>query len=72
MSSGYLLPVKFMLNLRMLLVLIRLREKSQKYFNTYGQKSFAYRGATVWNSLDHQIKLSPSLSNFKFKLKEEL
>ena len=30
-----------------------------------GQKSFAYRGATVWNSLDHQIKLSPSLSNFK-------
>ena len=37
-----------------------------------GQKSFAYRGATVWNSLDHQIKLSPSLSNFKFKLKEGL
>ena len=37
-----------------------------------GQKSFAYRGATVWNSLDHRIKLSPSLSNFKFKLKEGL
>ena len=37
-----------------------------------GQKSFAYRGATVWNSLDHQIKLSPSLSNFKLKLKEGL
>ena len=37
-----------------------------------GQKSFAYRGAAVWNGLDHQIKLSPSLSNFKLKLKEGL
>ena len=37
-----------------------------------GQKSFAYRGATVWNSLDHQIKLSPSLTNFKLKLKDGL
>ena len=37
-----------------------------------GQKSFAHRGVTVWNSLDHQIKLSPSLTNFKLRLKEGL
>ena len=37
-----------------------------------GQKSFAYQGASVWNGLDHQIILSPSLSNFKLKLKEVL
>ena len=37
-----------------------------------GQKSFAYREATVWNRLDHQIKLSPLLSNFKLKQKEGL
>ena len=36
------------------------------------KKSFADRGATVWNGLDDDIKLSPLLANFKSKLKDRL
>ena len=30
-----------------------------------GQKSFFYRGANLWNSLDRASKLAPSLGAFK-------
>ena len=35
-----------------------------------GQKSFAYRGASLWNSLDLNSKMAPSINAFKSKLKE--
>ena len=34
-----------------------------------GQKSFAYRGASLWNSLDLETKMAPSINAFKSKLK---
>ena len=36
-----------------------------------GQKSFAYRGASLWNSLDFETKMAPSITAFKSKLKEK-
>ena len=36
-----------------------------------GQKSFAYRGASLWNSLDLERKMAPSINAFKSKLKEK-
>ena len=33
-----------------------------------GQKSFAYRGAHLWNSLKSDVKKAPSLSAFKHRL----
>ena len=36
-----------------------------------GQKSFAYRGASLWNSLDLDTKMAPSINAFKSKLKEK-
>ena len=36
-----------------------------------GQKSFAYRGASLWNSLDLETKMAPSINAFKSKLKEK-
>ena len=37
-----------------------------------GQKSFAYRGASLWNSLDLDTKIAPqSINAFKSKLKEK-
>ena len=36
-----------------------------------GQKSFAYRGASLWNSLDLDTKMAPTINAFKFKLKEK-
>ena len=30
-----------------------------------GQKSFSYRGARLWNSLNRETKVSPSLNAFK-------
>ena len=36
-----------------------------------GQKSFAYRGASLWNSLDLYTKMAPSMNAFKSKLKEK-
>ena len=35
-----------------------------------GQNSFAYRGASLWNSLDLETKMAPSINAFKSKLKE--
>ena len=33
------------------------------------QKAFSFRGAKVWNELKHEVKLAPSLSTFKCRLK---
>ena len=35
-----------------------------------GQKFFAYRGASLWNSLDLDTNMAPSINSFKSKLKE--
>ena len=40
-----------------------------KMRTAYGQKSFAFRGANVWNKLDSEVKLAPSIQSFKTKLK---
>ena len=40
-----------------------------KMRTAYGQKSFAVRGANVWNKLDSDVKLAPSIQSFKTKLK---
>ena len=34
-----------------------------------GQKACSSRGATIWNELEHEIKLAPSLSSFICRLK---
>ena len=34
-----------------------------------GQRSFSYRGVTVWNQLSTEIKTAPSLAIFKNRLK---
>ena len=34
-----------------------------------GQTAFSFRGASVWNGLKHEVKLAPSLSIFKCRLK---
>ena len=36
-----------------------------------GQKSFAYRGASLWHSLDLDTKMAPSINVFRSKLKEK-
>ena len=40
-----------------------------KMRTAYGKKSFAFRGANVWNKLDSELKLAPSIQSFKTKLK---
>ena len=35
-----------------------------------GQKSFAYRGASLWHSLNFYTKMAPAISPFKSKVKE--
>ena len=42
------------------------------FTTSYGQRSFSYRGATVWNKLSTEIKNAPSLANFKHLLKQSL
>ena len=37
-----------------------------------GQRSFSYRGVTVWNQLSLEIKTAPTLAAFKTKLKSFL
>ena len=37
-----------------------------------GQKSFAYRGAKLWNALDSGVKASSSLYTFRSKFKAQL
>ena len=34
-----------------------------------GQKAFSFRGSKVWNELEHEVKLAPSLSTFNCRLK---
>ena len=34
-----------------------------------GQKAFSFLGAKVWSGLKHEVKLAPSLSTFKCRLK---
>ena len=34
-----------------------------------GQKAFSFRGAKVWNGVKHEVKLAPSLSTVKCRLK---
>ena len=42
-------------------------------FATYfWQRSFSYRGVTVWNKLSTEIKNAPPLSTFKNLLKQSL
>ena len=35
-----------------------------------GQKSFVYGGASIWNSLDLDSEMAPSINAFKSKLME--
>ena len=36
---------------------------------SYGQRSFAYQGANIWNQFPHSVRHSQSLTSFKPKLK---
>ena len=40
------------------------------YNTTIGQRTFSFRGATIWNSLDKDLKQLPSLTRFKNKFKK--
>ena len=42
------------------------------FTTSYGQRSFSYRGVTVWNKLSTEIKNAPSLATFKHLLKQSL
>ena len=42
------------------------------FTTSYGQRSFSYRGVTVWNKLSTEIKNAPSLTIFKNLLKQVL
>jgi hypothetical protein len=50
-----------------------MRQKNILYIgkpNTeYKKRSFSYRGALLWNSLDDNIKYAPNLAGFKHVLK---
>ena len=37
----------------------------------YGKNCLSYRGATIWNSLENNIKEAKSCNNFKHKIKEK-
>ena len=39
---------------------------------TFGQNSFAYRGATIWNSLPNDCRTAHTFRTFKMKLKAML
>ena len=43
-----------------------------RFATSYGQRSFSYRGVTVWNKLSTEIKNAPSLATFKNLLKQAL
>ena len=36
---------------------------------SHGQRSFSYRGVTIWNQLSHEIETAPPLATFRMKLK---
>ena len=42
------------------------------YNTTTGLRTFNYRGAKLWNELDNNTKLMPSLKSFKNKLKKDM
>ena len=42
------------------------------FTTSYGQRSFSYRGVTVWNKLSTEIKNSHALATFKHLLKQSL
>ena len=42
------------------------------FTTSYGQRSFSYRGVTVWNKLSTEIKNASSLATFKHLLKQSL
>ena len=42
------------------------------FTTSYGQRSFSYRGANVWNKLSTEIKNASSLAAFKHLLKQSL
>ena len=46
--------------------------KIPRFATSYGQRSFSYRGVTVWNKLSTEIKNAPSLATFKNLLKHSL
>ena len=37
----------------------------------YGKNCLSYRGTTIWNSLENNIKEAKSCNNFKHKIKEK-
>ena len=43
-----------------------------RFTTSYGQRSFSYRGVTVWNKLSNELKNAPSLVTFKNSLKHFL
>ena len=43
-----------------------------RFKTSKGQRSFSYRGVTVWNQLSPEIKTAPSLAIFKNRLKKDL
>ena len=43
-----------------------------RFATAYGQRTFSYRGVTVWNKLTTEIKNAHSLANFKDLLKQSL
>lgn len=42
------------------------------YTSAAGQRSFKFRGAKIWNSLDTDLKEHKSLKNFKLALRSRL
>ena len=42
------------------------------FTTSYGERSFSYRGVTVWNKLSTKIKNAPSLATFKHLRKQSL
>ena len=46
--------------------------KIPRFATSYGQRSFSYRGVTVWNKLSTEIENVPSLATLKNLLKHSL
>ena len=43
-----------------------------EFSSSTGQRSFAYRGAKIWNSLKEELKSEPNFIKFKKPLKSSL
>lgn len=46
--------------------------RTPRFAASYGQRSFSYRGVTVWNDLSTGIKKTPSLLTVKILMKQSL